>query len=634
MKCIAATALARLVAASSLSGNFTLPVIHGPEDYPEAFRLGWGRLTDAILAHRHLLLPFQTDLPFLPEITQTRVSMFDGTELSTTVVNPAPHSKRKGTVVCRSPYGPMTSALALIFVVLNGYVAVMQDDRGTFLSGGTFDMFRQANDDGLRTLEWIVSQPWSNGEVFSVGISADGMGEIAMLLQQPPMLKGQWWGFTTGNGHDFVFPQGVYRQDLLEGYMHFMSLLTRGASVNRVIPEVRGHEAWSSWWYNITDAHTEKPAIDHFGAVHFPVVSSAGWWDIFLQRQLDDFEGIRTKSDPSVRDKHVLIVGPLGHCAVDALNDVIMHSGMFLETVYSVLVAAELASEFFAGHTSGAVRSRLGRINLFVMAGFGHPLAKTWWTSLDDWPPYSTWTLYLQASSFLGPSPAATNESVTYKYDPLSPTPMLGGGNIPFVCATKGACGTADQLEREARSDVVVFDSEELRDDLPVVGRISARLFVSSSAKDTDFVVTLSDLTPGFLRSPLGKKSMLVRYGAIRMRWRSGDTNQSAPLSPGNIYEVEIDLMTVAYIFPKGHRIRVAVSSAAAPYYNPNSNTGKFGLNQKEDEPVPAMNVIHFAPAYPSSITLPVVSKSAIPPNVGFHGRLDLLRNEALQEFV
>merc|ERR1712107_607620 len=100
------------------------------------------------------------------------------------------------TVVCRSPYGPFSSSMATLYTGM-GFAALMQDDRGTFSSGGKFEMFQRANDDGATTLEWVVQQPWSNGEMYTIGISADGMGEIAMILQHPPMLKGQWWGWTT-----------------------------------------------------------------------------------------------------------------------------------------------------------------------------------------------------------------------------------------------------------------------------------------------------------------------------------------------------------------------------------------------------------------------------------------------------
>jgi len=140
------------------------------------------------------------------------------------------------------------------------------------------------------------------------------------------------------------------------------------------------------------------------------------------------------------------------------------------------------------------------------------------------------------------------------------------------------------------------------------VGRIRAKLFVSSSANDTDFMVTISDLSED--------KSMLVRYGAVRMRWRESDEHQASPLVSGRVYEAEVDLWQTAYIFPKGHRVRISISSAAYPYYeaNPNTNTPV----DSKAEPVRAQNSIHMGPEYPSQLLLPVVKMEDIPENREF----------------
>lgn len=191
---------------------------------------------------------------------------------------------------------------------------------------------------------------------------------------------------------------------------------------------------------------------------------------------------------------------------------------------------------------------------------------------------------------------------------------MIVGNNLPpyFGLSHIPHCGTADQLPRERREDVLVFDSEPLSEDLPVVGNIRARLFVSSTANDTDFFVTVSDLS--------ATASSLVRFGVRRMRWRNSEREQSPPLRPGEVYEVDVDLQHTAYVFPRGHRVRVAVSSAAAPYYNPNSNTGRSELVE-DVSPVVAHNTLHFAMDRPSRVVLPVVAFADIPENPHFAGQ-------------
>merc|ERR1719159_1913717 len=99
---------------------------------------------------------------------------------------------------------------------------------------------------------------------------------------------------------------------------------------------------------------------------------------------------------------------------------------------------------------------------------------------------------------------------------------MIGGNNLPGF-GKIADCGTADQMPKANRSDILIFDSEPLSADTPIAGDLSAQLFVGSSAKDTDFFVTVEDLGPN------KQKSMLVRYGMTRMRWRDGDIVPSLP---------------------------------------------------------------------------------------------------------
>merc|ERR1712107_441998 len=105
--------------------------------------------------------------------------------------------------------------------------------------------------------------------------------------------------------------------------------------------------------------------------------------------------------------------------------------------------------------------------------------------------------------------------------------------------------------------------------------------------------------------------SMSVSHGVKRMRWRQGDEAQAPAMNAGEVYEVTVELDNTAYIFAKGHRIRVSVASAAAPFYNANSNTGIF----EDTAAVSAANTVHLAPEYPSQVWVPVVAIDELPEN-------------------
>lgn len=277
------------------------------------------------------------------------------------------------------------------------------------------------------------------------------------------------------------------------------------------------------------------------------------------------------------------------------------------------------AKECQCQQSTGPLRNRIGRVNLFIMGGFTADLPLgpatgapgNYWTSLDDLPTPTMRDFFLQNNAALGDSAPDASSSETFTYDPNDPAPSAGGNNLPAIGKIH-YCGSADQVSREGRDDVLVFDSEPLSEDLPLVGMVSATLYVSSSVADTDFFVTLDDLNKD------KSKSMLIRYGIQRMRWRESEADKSAPMTEGQVYEVKIRMDATGYIVPKGHMLRFSVSSSSAPYYHPNSNTGENDLVKKV-EPIVAQNTVHFAPDYPSRVTLPVVKASDIPENPSFN---------------
>eukprot|EP00927_Polykrikos_kofoidii_P017279 TRINITY_DN17845_c0_g1_i2.p1 TRINITY_DN17845_c0_g1~~TRINITY_DN17845_c0_g1_i2.p1 ORF type:complete len:654 (-),score=83.92 TRINITY_DN17845_c0_g1_i2:39-1931(-) len=587
------------------------PSLHPPEAYTVSPTL-WEKVNILLQQYAEELGACENQL--LPSVHYYMLNMSDGAQLNTAVINPSFFGEKKGAVLCRSPYGPTSKNLADIFILSNGYVAVLQDDRGTFSSTGEFDMWRGSPHDTLETMEWITRQDWSNGDVYTVGISADGISAATVIFESPKMIRGQWFMDSTFDGHNMIFPNGVYRMDLIENYMKVMNYPVHRRG-QQVIQDVRHHEPWSPWWMNLTacrDTAAPPPAC-HYSQITWPIILTAGWWDIFSTTMLDAFEGARAFSDPSVRDKHVLVVGPLGHCA----------GGWPLHPIFeaaegeSIKTSMSISSEIFGSKSSqiGGVLAQVKRLNFFVMGAYDSARAGNYWTSLDDWPTTIPKQVFLVSGSRLGAKAEAEPGNISYIYDPSSPTPMIGGNNLPLVDSIP-VCGSADQLERDKRSDVVVFDGEVLEENIPIVGRSIARLFVSSSARDTDFIVTVEDVRPANLLYK--ETSYMVRFGAVRMRWRNSDVERAEPMVDGQVYEVAIDLGYTAYIFEKGHSIRVTVSSAANPYFNPNYNVGEFEVLDPTLKPVVASNTIHIGGATASFIQLPVVRMEDIPRNAMF----------------
>ena len=218
------------------------------------------------------------------------------------------------------------------------------------------------------------------------------------------------------------------------------------------------------------------------------------------------------------------------------------------------------------------------------------------WIDSQDWPPKGTRgeQLYLSSNghlSFL--IPGSEGGSTSYVYDPLKPAPTLGG-NVVLERS-----GVRDQRPLSLRPDVLTFTSDALERPLEVVGRITADLRVSSSAPDTDFVARLIDMHPdGYMHN--------LCDGILRARYRNS-LKEAEWLQPGKIYELNIDLWSVAHVFKPGHRLAVQITSSSFPRWDRNWNTTENPGAATSGQS--ARQTVWHNSEHPSCILLPVLAK-------------------------
>ncbi|MFD5224218.1 CocE/NonD family hydrolase [Microbacterium sp. NPDC058342] len=232
------------------------------------------------------------------------------------------------------------------------------------------------------------------------------------------------------------------------------------------------------------------------------------------------------------------------------------------------------------------------RVQLFVM--------NQGWISADSWPhPRAvpvTFHLTADADAWQrneagGLSLQAPDEDAadSFVYDPLNPTPTLGD-ELGFHAAK-------DQRPISIRRDVLVYSTAPLERDVTVVGPIEVVLHVSTSAKDTDFIVRLVDVHPD-------GTAINLAHDGLRLRYRDG-FDEPRTAEEGKVYRIVIPDMVTGNRFLRGHRIRLEISSSSFPAYERNLNTG--GANFDETEAVVARNTVHHGPSSGSAITLPVL---------------------------
>ncbi len=203
--------------------------------------------------------------------------------------------------------------------------------------------------------------------------------------------------------------------------------------------------------------------------------------------------------------------------------------------------------------------------------------------------------------------------STSFIFDPRNPVPTIGGnissGNEIMLQGAWDQRGGEHiwnwqaPIPLSARNDVLVFQSEPLAEDLEVTGEIAVKLWVSSSAVDTDFTAKLIDVYPPSPDFP-GGFDLNIGDGIVRARFRESLKYEKL-MEPGEIYELTIKLYPTSNVFKKGHRIRVDISSSNFPRFDLNPNTGEPLSDHRRM--ITAVNTVYHDRDHPSHILLPVI---------------------------
>jgi len=187
-----------------------------------------------------------------------------------------------------------------------------------------------------------------------------------------------------------------------------------------------------------------------------------------------------------------------------------------------------------------------------------------------------------------------------YIYDPSDPVLTLGANGSHQSVRKLIEVGPVDQRPNEKRQDVLVYTSAPLTKNLEVIGPVEIILYAASSAPDTDFTAKLIEVHPD-------GRALNITEGIIRARFRKSIWEAPSLITPGKVYDYTIELLPVAVVFPKGHRIRVHLSSSSWPLWDRNQNTGRpIGL---DDQVEVARQTIYHDRRHASHLILPILSE-------------------------
>lgn len=524
------------------------------------------------------------------------IAMRDGVRLSANVFLPASEG-RVPAILIRTPYGKGEILNANWQAFVNhGYAVVVQDVRGRHDSEGEFDPLHQEPADGDDTLNWIARQPWSNGKVGMVGGSYLGIAQWKAALMNNPHLKAIFpvvsgdddyrdRFYSTGGalklGHRLEWmAENLKTRGFHPDFSRYVLHLPLGTSdvaatgaVSRMYREAAAHPSFDAFWRAIS-------VREQMAKIKVPVFAVGGWYDNYAESDLDAYALLHR-----ISGLNRVLIGPWPH------NMSMRFPGVDFGPDSSAPIL-ELQLEWFDQWLMGKDTALVSTppVKLFVMGA-------NKWTEAREWPPEHARRreYYLDAGGMLEDRPAAESAADRYVYDPRNPVPTRGG---PVCCNPKiFPWGPMDQRAVEERGDVLVYSTPTLKHDTEVVGPVKVVLCVATTARDTDFTAKLVDVFPdGAARN--------LTDGLLRLRYRDS-LEKPAPVTPGEIYRIEVDAGVTGNVFLKGHRIRIEISSSNFPRFDRNPNTG--GPIAGETRMLKATETIYHDRRHPSHLELMVM---------------------------
>ena len=540
--------------------------------------------------------------------TQVMIPSRDGVKLNTAIYAPKNQAGPLPFMFIRTPYGAPGAGSSPVRgypeLAAEQYIFVVQDIRGRYKSEGQFVMQRpprivdgpgpsiDESTDAFDTIEWLLKNvPNNNGKVGMMGVSYPGwLAAMAMLSPHPALAAvspqaspaDMWigddfhhngafrlsYGFeyaammeTSKENENFAFD----RYDTYDWYLKLGSLANVNAKyLKGKIPTWNDFAAHPNY-----DAFWQRQAMQSYlTRVTVPTLNVGGWWD------QEDFYGpvhiYRTLEKKDSASNNFLVVGPWNHGGWRGAGKALGKIDFGAPTGDEF--RAKLEAPFFARYLKGKGDYTPAEATVFESGS-------NRWRTFTAWPPKEavTKSLYFGANGLLSMNAPRTQGNDSFVSDPAHPVPYRnrpieptyyprGSGWAPWL--------TEDQRFVQNRPDVLSWSTEPLAEDLVLAGDVTAKLLVSTTGQDADWIVKLIDVYPeeNTANTKLGGYELMVANDVFRSRFRESLEKPKA-MVPNQVTAITIDLHTQSYRFQKGHRVMVQVQSTWFPLIDRNPQT-------------------------------------------------------------
>lgn len=550
---------------------------------------------------------------------EVHIKMRDGAELFTAIYSPKDTSKKYPVIMQRTPYNCAPygedkfkrSISPSETMMKEGYIVVYQDVRGRFMSDGLYDNMRAYNpnkkgttdvdeaSDTYDTIDWLIKNVTNNnGNVGVWGISYPGFYASYSLLSNHPALKAvspqaaisdfffddfhhngayllSYWKVTPLFGPQknkrtteawYQFPN-IGTNDDYQFFLDAGPLVNLDKYYNKsneFWQQLKDHSSYDEFWQ-------KRGILQHMKNIKPAVMFVGGWFDAEdLYGPLNTYATVEKNS----KNYNTIVMGPWSHgdWARNSEKQVIgnINFGDSISGFYQKNIEANFFRHFLKDNGKG--ENKLPEAYVF-------DTGNKEWKTFDAWPPKNTekQVFYLQDKENLSKQNGDTGFE-EFISDPKKPVPHTE--EIKQQGLTPRKYMTDDQRFAARRPDVLVFETEVLNDNVTLVGDIMAKLQVSTTGTDADWIVKVIDVFPNdepetkevqpYLK--MSNYHMMVRSEVMRGRFRNS-FSKPEPFVPSQKTAVTVKLQDVFHTFKKGHKIQIQVQSSWFPLIDLNPQT-------------------------------------------------------------
>jgi len=529
-----------------------------------------------------------------------KIPMPDKVELNATLYLPKAKDGaplKTPVIFTLTPYISDTYHARAAYFASHGYAFALVDVRGRGNSGGEFEPFAQEPGDGHDVVEWFAQQPFCDGKVAMWGGSYAGFDQWATAKEFPPHLATivpaaaahppldypsldnvgetydvQWFTLTSGRAaqNNLFADQKSWRTKFLDAYKKRIAFKTLDSFVGN--PSVNFQRILK---HPTADAYYDAmvPTTEQFKKITLPILTITGQYDGDELGALTFYRDHIANASPEVRAKHFLIIGPWDHAGTRTPTDEV---GGVKFGPAAVIDLNDLHRQWYDWTLKNGTKPEFlkNQVAYYLLAP-GNSGANGEWKYADNFAGLvaNPKAFYLDSKNgdANGVFRSGTltekkpgNGADQYVYDPLDTS---RGENVEGVEPSEKTAGIDQRFPLSIGKDGLVYHTDPLPAETPLIGCPKLSLWISIDTPDTDLSADLYEIQSD-------GTSIALWSDIRRLRYRES-LREAKLVKPGEIVKCDFDPgLFVARRLMKGSRLRLVISSPNSIFWQKNYNSG------------------------------------------------------------